>query len=244
MTEIADVTEGTAAPRPTALVRAAVEVLATQFFEPLAVDDLLRDAWSGATAALLRAGMSLAPPLPNYPADPVAAYALHGETFPTLEQLADGHVTLDELATRALDEVLDRRRDVHTLLCPRGRFWAVESDPTSPAGWASRTFGMVLTDTPPLTVADVLPQGPAQRAGVRRGQAVLAINGQPTAHLRGLHAIARLDWQPGAVNMLTVCAPGGESTSLELRSDLVPMPFTKLLPGPFGYLRMDAAADR
>jgi carboxyl-terminal processing protease len=98
---------------------------------------------------------------------------------------------------------------------------------------------MVLTDTPPLTVADVLPQGPAQRAGVRRGQAVLAINGQPTAHLRGLHATARLDWQPGAVNMLTLCAPDEESTSLELRSDLVPMPFTKLLPGPLGYLRMD-----
>jgi carboxyl-terminal processing protease len=39
--------------------------------------------------------------------------------------------------------------------------------------------------------------------------------------------------------MLTVRAPGGESIGLELRSDLVPMPSTKLLPGPFGFLRMD-----
>jgi hypothetical protein len=30
---------------PCRLVRAAVETLATQFFEPLAVDELLRDAW-------------------------------------------------------------------------------------------------------------------------------------------------------------------------------------------------------
>jgi C-terminal processing protease CtpA/Prc len=224
---------------PTALVRTAVEALATQFFEPLAVSDLLCDAWEGASAALARAGRSFAPPPPEYPCDPAAAYAVHEETFRKLERLADGRMNLDDLATAALEEMLARRRDVHTLLCPRGRFWPFEPDPTSPAGWASRTFGMVLTDTPPLTVSDVLPQGPAQRAGVRRGQAVLAINGQPTAHLRGLQASARLDWQPGAVSMLTVRAPGGESIGLELRSDLVPMPSTKLLPGPFGFLRMD-----
>jgi C-terminal processing protease CtpA/Prc len=229
----------TDAPRPTALVSAAVEALATQFFEPLAASDLLRDAWEGATAALVTAGRSLAPPPPEYPRDPAAAYALHDQTFPTLERLADGKVSLDDLATAAIEELLARRHDVHTVLCPRGRFWAVEPDSTSPAGWASRTFGMVLTDTPPLTIRDVLPNGPAQRAGVRRGQAVLAINGQPTTHLRGLQATTRLDWQPGAVNSLTVGAAGGESSDLELRSDLVPMPFTKVLPGPFGYLRMD-----
>lgn len=36
---------------------------------------------------------------------------------------------------------------------------------------------MVFTDTP-LTVPDVGPQGPAQPAGLRRGETVLAINGQ------------------------------------------------------------------
>jgi C-terminal processing protease CtpA/Prc len=229
----------TDAPRPTALVLAAVEVLATQFFEPLVIGDLLRDAWEGATAALVIAGRSFVPLPPEYPRDPEAAYALHSETFPKLERLADGQMSLDDLATAALDELLARRRDVHTLLCPRGRFWGVEPDPASPAGWANRTFGIVLTDALPLTVIDVLPDGPAQRAGVRRGQAVLTINGQPTAHLRGLQATARLDWQPGAVNRLAVQAPGAESIGLELRSELVPMPYEKLLPGPFGYLRMD-----
>src|SRR6266568_6331698 len=104
---------------------------------------------------------------------------------------------------------------------------------------ASRSFGMTLTDTPPLTVIDVLARGPAQRAGLRRGQAVLAINGQPTAHLRRPQAMARLDWQPGAVNILTVAAQGGHTMDLELQSELVPMPHTQLLPGPVGLLRMD-----
>jgi C-terminal processing protease CtpA/Prc len=232
-------TEQTNASGPTALVRAAVDALATQFFEPLAVRDLLQDAWAGATAALVRAGRSLALPAPAYPRDAAGAYAMHEDTFPTLERLATGRLSLDDLATAALDELLARRHDVHTILCPRGRFWAAEPDSTSPAGWASRTLGMVLTDTPPLSVSDVLPNGPAQRASIRRGQAVLAINGQPTTHLRGLQASARLDWQPGAVNQLTLRAQGGASIDLELRSDLLPMPFTQLLPGPFGFLRMD-----
>lgn len=232
------ITNVTEVPRPTALVRSAVEALTAQFFEPLVVADLLRDAWAGAAAGLMRAGGPFAPP-PEYPAEPGAAYALFDEAFPTLERLADSLVSLDDITAAALEELLARRRDVHTALYPRGRFWAVEPDPTSPAGWASRTFGLILTDTPPLTVADVLPNGPAQRAGLRRGQVVVAINGQPTAHLRRLQASGRLHWQPDAVNMLAMRTPGGESIDLELQSDLVPMPITKLLPGPVGFLRMD-----
>src|SRR2546422_2138738 len=100
--------------RPSALVRAAVEALAAQFFEPLAVDDLLRDAWAGAAAALSHAGRSFVPSPPNYPNNPTAAYLLHDQSFPMLEELADGYVTVDELATAALEELLARRRDVHT----------------------------------------------------------------------------------------------------------------------------------
>ena len=73
---------------PTALVRAAVEALELQFFEPLLVADLLQDAWKGASAALTRAGVSPLPPPPDYPSEPVAAYALHEERFPVLERLA------------------------------------------------------------------------------------------------------------------------------------------------------------
>ncbi len=229
----------TEVPTPTALVRAAVEALTAQFFEPLSVGELLRDAWSGATAALIRAGRSVVSPAPHYPADPVAAYVLHDKTFPTLESQAVRHLSLDDLTTAALEELLVRRRDGHTHLLPRGQFLPVETDPTCLAGWASRTFGMVLTDTPPLTVADVVPRGPAQQAGLRRGQAVLTINGQPVAHLRRLQAAARLDWEPGAVNRLSVQTPGRESVDLELRSELVRMPFTTLLPSAVGLLRLD-----
>src|SRR2546423_1191210 len=78
---------------------------------------------------------------------------------------------------------------------------------------------------------------------IRGGQAILAINGKPTAHLRRPQAMARLDWRPGAVNALTVCAPDTQSMDLQLQSELVPMPRTQLLPGPIGLLRMDGFAS-
>lgn len=75
-------------PDPTTLVRRAVEALEVQFFEPLAVADLFRDAWDGATAALPGAGVEAVPQAPVFPTDPSAAYALHGDAFPALERLA------------------------------------------------------------------------------------------------------------------------------------------------------------
>jgi C-terminal processing protease CtpA/Prc len=212
----------------------------------LTIDELLRDGWAGATAALLRAGSSEQVRPPDFPTDPDAAYAVHEFTFPILERSAGRLLSPDDLAAAALNELLTRRRDAHTvLLVPRGRFWPFEDDPNSPAGWASRSFGMALTDTPPLTVIDVLARGPAQRAGLRRGHVVVAINGEPAVHLRRPQAMALLDWRPGAVNVLSVVAQGSQTMDLELQSELLPMPHTQLLPGPFGFLRMDgfAASD-
>ena len=226
-----------------ALVRAAVEALELRFFEPLAVPDLLRDAWEGAAAALTRAGVSPVPPAPAYPTEPRAAYSLHEETFPVLERLAADQLGTGALAVAALDELLARRRDGHTGLRPRRRTSSPATpDPSSPAGWAVGTLGLVLTPHPPLAIADVRPRGPAQRAGLRRGQAVVTINGQPAAHLRRSRARALFDWREGAANALAVRAPGGTTAEVELRPERVPMPATELLPGPVGLLRMDGFA--
>src|SRR6266702_7557358 len=103
MAEISQTTTRTETAGPSRLVSAAAEALVTQFFEPLAVDELLREAWAGATAALLRAGSSEVPSPPDFPVDPETAYAVHEQAFPMLQRDADGLLSPDELATAALD---------------------------------------------------------------------------------------------------------------------------------------------
>src|SRR5437764_14734325 len=95
--------EEAVAHSPTALVHAAVATLERQFFEPLVVADLFRDAWEGATAALARADIAPVPPIPAYPIDPGAAYAMHAGTFPALAKLAAGRPSSAGLTAAALD---------------------------------------------------------------------------------------------------------------------------------------------
>lgn len=222
-------------PSPTALVRAAVEALEVQFFEPLSAPDLLQDAWGGAAAALTRAGVSPVPAAPVYPTAPRAAHALHEETFPLLERLAADRLSPAALAVAALREVLARRRDGHTFLSTPPML-------QRPAPGPRGALGLVLADTPPLIVADVLPGGPAQRAGLRRGQAVLAINGHPCADLRRFEATALLNGRAGAPNRLTVRDRGGGTRLVEASGAPAPRISTALLPGPVGLLRIDGFA--
>lgn len=168
--------EGTVVHSPTETVHAAVEALYEQFFEPLIVADLFRDAWDGAAAALARADVSPVPPAPAYPSDPVAAFSTHAQTFPALERLAAGRLSPADLTAAALRELLGRRQDGHTFLLTPQMHRSFRSRSGSP-----KTFGLALTDTPPLTVSDVLPRGPGQRAGARRGHVVLTINGDGAA---------------------------------------------------------------
>src|SRR3989442_925751 len=134
-------------------------------------------------------------------------------------------------AAAALRELADRRRDGHTFLfTPR----MLQRQPAGP-----RTDpGLILTDAPPLRIADVRPGGPAQRAGVRRGQAVLAINGEACAGLRRYEAAALLDLRAGATNELTVSVPAGGTRARAPRAEPAPRVGAGPPPRPVGRARV------
>jgi carboxyl-terminal processing protease len=223
---------------PTPLVRRTAEEVHARFFEPLDVATLLAAAWDGAAAALARAGVRDILAASRYPSDPGAAYAAHTERFPVLERLASGSIGAAELAAAALRGLLDGCRDGHTHLVAAGKPRRLPSGPR-------RHVGLVLTDTPPVTVADVVPGGPAQRAGVRRGQVVLTINGHSCASLRRSETMALLDMTEGVANEVVVQAPGASTTTIHLCAELSPRLSNTLLPGPtgpIGLLRIDGFA--
>ena len=220
--------EGRAAPDPAALVRKTVEALHAQFYEPVALADLFREAWEGAAAAVVRAGASHAPTAPAFPEDLASAGAVLCETFPNLQQLAGGLLDLEGLAAAAVGELLLRRRDGHTMLHRR-----------TPWAGSSRRFGILFSAARPLSVVAVDPRGPAWRGGLRRDQVVLTINGVLATHLDRSAAVSLLDRRGEAINNLTVRDSGGRTFDVELRSDLPLGITTEILPGPFGLLRLD-----
>lgn len=229
------VVEGPNVLSPTALVRAAVEALHAQFYEPLSVADLLRDAWEGATGALMRANVSPVPPAPTYPDNLAETYRLHEEMFPGLEDFGRAALGAQELAAEAIREMLARRRDGHTNIL---------ATPLTPASQCTNSgarvdFGLIFTDAPPLAIAAVVPGGPAQRAGLRRGQQVLRINSQLCDRLRRSAAKTLLKDGDGATNVVTVRNADGSEITVELRGKPTPRISRHILPGPFGLLRID-----
>lgn len=84
---------------------------------------------------------------------------------------------------------------------------------------ASLWFGARLRGAPyPLTVREVQPGSPADRAGLRVGQEIVAVNGKPVRGLEGFNRVMAADGERRA--SLTVLENGARRA---LRAELMPM---------------------
>ncbi|MEZ0165437.1 MarR family transcriptional regulator [Kineococcus sp. LSe6-4] len=75
----------------------------------------------------------------------------------------------------------------------------------------ARRIAVGLSDTPGLLVADVTPGGPAARAGIARGDLVVAVDGRPA------RCAAALD--PGAAELRLEVLRGEEPVTVRLRGE-------------------------
>jgi|GEM_PF-228641 len=220
---------------PAALVRGAVQILLAGFFQPLEAYTLLREAWDGAAAALRRAGVTGVPAAPLFPPDQEAAIALHVERFPLLQQLAQGRLTDTRLAQAALPALADARDDCHTGYLSAEAWRATRGTLT---GEPSVAFGVGFALDPPLRVVAVTPGGPAQAAGLRRGQVIVQINERVLDGLSVTQARALLDRREGVPNRFVVRNPSGrveEVTVAPARFSL-PVLESAILPSNVGLI--------
>jgi carboxyl-terminal processing protease len=222
-------------PTPAVLVRGAVRLLLNEFYQPVEVDELLREAWAGATRALERAGVSSVPPAPNFSTDEDAAIDLHMRSFPLLEALAAGRISQQELAYAAIAELVDRRDDCHTSHLSRQRW---ETFKARQEGAPAVQIGVSFTSEKPLRVVSVLPNSPAERAGLRPGQEIVAINGQAVAAFSITEARALIDPREGAQTAFTVRNPSGRMQEITVAPETFAIPDmeSRILPGNIGYL--------
>ncbi|MGH2583329.1 MAG: S41 family peptidase [Dehalococcoidia bacterium] len=189
----------TAGPSATALVLEAVQALLSEYYEELDAARLFADAWEGAVAALRAVGVESIPTMPAYPRDPAEATALHQQSFRALEQAAVGRLDDEALAAAALHTLAVRRDDPHTSYRSRG---LVQRDQATRQGEAAVQLGAGFSRTEPPRVVRAPPGSPAERAGLRAGQTIVAVNGTPVTN--GADISALVDVREGVANTFTV----------------------------------------
>jgi carboxyl-terminal processing protease len=227
-------------PTPTVVVRGAVRLLLRYFVEELDPATLFTEAWQAAARALRRAGVANVPPSPAYPSNEAAAVALHRQSFPTLERLAQGRIGAREFAQAINAELMAMRNDCHTVFRTAEQWQRDKSDATGGAQVQAGFTGEKRTSGSPWRIVRITPNSPAKHAGMRRGQVILAVNGRTVAGLTLNEARALIDVREGATNVFRVQNPSGRIEELTILLDrfVVPPLESEILAGNVGLVRL------
>ncbi|HYE48940.1 MAG TPA: S41 family peptidase [Azospirillaceae bacterium] len=89
-------------------------------------------------------------------------------------------------------------------------------------------------------IVDVLPDGPADRAGIRPGEALLAVEGSAMEGMSSERVVSRLSGRIGTTVTVAVGNPGQAPRRMTLRRDrVVPRTVTAAADGALGVLRIE-----
>ena len=221
-----------------ATVRAVFDHLLDRAAPAPAADALVRDAWDGAAAALVRAGETEPLPRPEPPpAGRVAAWVWWQRVFPPLIERGAARLGPLELAYAASEAMVGGLGQAGTRFLPPSRAAAEAAQ----AGQSRPGFGLSVRTRPPWLITDVLADSPAARSGLRAGDTVLSVNGQPVSGTMLLDANGPLSERSAPVELL-IERPDGSRWVSSLTPELLrPRPLdARLSPDGIGLLRLRA----
>ena len=195
---------------------------------------LLQAGWAE-IGAVLPAGQTL-PSLPQLPDDPDAAFTAFSGAYAAL-------------TARYLKSTVNAQPELLALACADGMARAVGELHTGVAlvGAASSSsggfgLGIATTGTPPV-VTVIAPDSPAQLAGIRPGDVIVAIDGKPPgdASTNSVRTLAGAG--NGRLPALTLTIQrDGKTFDARVIPGTFPIPTStsRLLAGGVGYLKLDA----
>ena len=218
-------------------VKLVYDILLDRYVKPLKPDDLLHDAWQGASDA---ANGSVA--APKLSGDRNADWQAFATAYQQL-YAKSGSGPGTALAFAAAKRMIAGLHDDHTyFLDPQQN----QQRQSSFAGGDSYVgIGVSTSARPPYTVESVIDGGPAQKAGIQAGDVIAAIDGSPTSALDVQSLTDRLRGQAGQPVRLTLQhADGGSSAVTVTRAQIVdPVLHWKVLSGGVGYIQLTQFAD-
>lgn len=227
----------------TAVVREGYTNLLRTYVDPLPPDQLLTEAWNGAAAEAIVAGVDLLPALAPMPANREGAWAIFAAAFVELERAAEGRATSQQLAHAAIRAMTEARNECHTYFLSPERYAAFRSQLDGSERVVG--IGVQISNSVPYTIVGVIAGAPAEQAGVQVGDIIIAVNGIPAAEQTYASLREQIRGAAGTAVTLTVLRPSADrllDITIVRAAFSVPVLTSTLRPDGVGVLTLSVFA--
>lgn len=221
------------------LIQIAYERIMAFYAERPDSTALLNAAWQGAVAAVQAQGLQPTVAAPLFSGNARADLDALRTAFRELTQQAATKIDPVELSFLTAEAMARSLHDNHTFIM-RPAQWRIYRSATS-GGGANAGIVPLVTERGVL-IAELVEGGPAARAGIRRGDQILAIDDEPVTGPREhqFALLGRLVGREGSTVRLTLNREGRGQFEVSLERAVVSSPLLEIrvLPGRIGYLRV------
>lgn len=237
----AEVKDRSSSPIDFAVLQSGYTRLLNAAVESPTSDSLLNAAWDGLIDEAGREGVTArGASRPVFVGDAKADFTAFADAFAALTAEHGGKLDGVRLNYAATDRMAASLDDSHTTFVPPDA--AVRQNQRD-AGNLGTSTGMRMerrTDQPPV-VLEVVPDSAAEHAGVRPGDAVLAINGRRIETMTPREAGRSLEGNDGTKLRLDLRRPGYarvKQVTIVRRTISLDLVRSRTLPGNVGYIRI------
>lgn len=168
------------------------------------------------------------------------AISLFTQRFAEIASQVADKVTETDLAYAATAGMLDSLHDSHTGFVPPALYQEIKRRETGQAAFSGVGIVLLHRDDQ-YYISEIYPGGPAEQAGVRVFDRVLAVDGHATADLNDDHVSQMIRGTAGSRVTLTLLRPGAADpvdVAIVRGQIHVPTVTDRMLPGDIGYVRL------
>lgn len=210
------------------------------FIRPLDSSSLLNAAWDGATAEVSKEGVAdpgiAAPQMDDSSAD--SDWQAFAGSYDSLSQATDGKVDQQQMAFSAISKMADSVNEGHTYFDPPEDYTRMASGREQVL---SGGIGVVLNGSKaPFVVQEVVPSAPADQAGVKPGDSIVAVDGCNVSDWEAIQLTSRVRGDAGTSVHLTFNRPSTGNYDADIMRARVTFPdiSSQMLPQGVGYVHL------
>jgi carboxyl-terminal processing protease len=212
--------------------------LLSMFVRPLNSADLLTAAWQGAETEIGKENVSdpgvPAPQLSGSSAD--ADWQTFANSYDQLVQATNGKVDQVKMAFSAVSQMADSVNEGHTYFYDPEGYAQLGKEQVLSGG-----IGVVLNGTKaPFVVEEVVPDGPADQAGVRVGDSIADVDGCDVSNWDSLQLTSHTEGKAGTPVDIVFDRPSTGDYEVDITRERVTFPdvTSRMLPDNIGYIHL------